>query len=931
MTDTVVVEGQVKFRDGKKWKSRWVALRKPSPVADCLLLLAYKDKADKAKGHKERSSVTLEDIYGLEPIVSYEGLPYTLAILCLSQPVMLGFESRDSLLAWDARIRYSLGEVHRFSVGVQPGTKLESGPATLHLCNNLLGIARDLPPVIAGQWKLSDLRRYGAVPNGFVFEGGTRCGYWAGVFFLSCSEGEQISFLFDCIVRGISPTRGPFGLRPSLPDPSADPALAEQRLNLEAQELEKRLSMLSHCSRQSSSASTYSYGTSVTGDDRSISSSSSEASQSDTSIGSRLTMWAEPVMSPAPAESLGPPPGRGALHGEEKLYAAGVGGARVPAKPPRSRRLQEIGRQSSSDSGIATGSHSSYTGSFSSYAGSIDTSQGDEFGSLLSLPPSHAPSDQGPCSCPAPEDPGAEYQAPAALRQLYDTPRSLFQGPPPKDQASLPSSRPPGGGAWGGASTDSIPKWPAPQSQGQASDCPIGQTAPSADLSGICSPQPGIPRPLFEACPVCGGLKGTLPTQSGVLAMPAIPGLEAKGRCQCGPASRAEYQWTTEDTGDGDPPTASRLHGNGPWQVLQRTNGTEALRRNLQKQQNPLGLFSGLYGQHHTAGHRGSKTGGLNVYETMTSALRCGLRTGPHSSRRSWRVWEKDERNESRGGGNIQTSPPSTGLPSDVPSSPPLGPGKEALPQKEVPPQGVDGSTPMKPDMERGCSPPDIDRLCQEVIGHSATEDDKKPQRKEDCTSGVVYEITEGCGTEKSAETEDRGRSLEMTGSRGQQKILYEAEGAASASSTSTSKVHRQSSATDPKGSYEPMASTADPPKRFEPCAGEYGGAFVFPPEASHAGGVTDRSRGDGVTYVNIPISPTSKKQLHYMELELQEPGSGVRGNPVQLRRHRGGSTKYAQIDIAATETAHRVGSQHAQGREDRLQELEQKRKGAQQ
>ncbi|XP_061101543.1 protein Dok-7 isoform X3 [Conger conger] len=731
MTDTVVVEGQVKFRDGKKWKSRWVALRKPSPVADCLLLLAYKDKADKAKGHKERSSVTLEDIYGLEPIVSYEGLPYTLAILCLSQPVMLGFESRDSLLAWDARIRYSLGEVHRFSVGVQPGTKLESGPATLHLCNNLLGIARDLPPVIAGQWKLSDLRRYGAVPNGFVFEGGTRCGYWAGVFFLSCSEGEQISFLFDCIVRGISPTRGPFGLRPSLPDPSADPALAEQRLNLEAQELEKRLSMLSHCSRQSSSASTYSYGTSVTGDDRSISSSSSEASQSDTSIGSRLTMWAEPVMSPAPAESLGPPPGRGALHGEEKLYAAGVGGARVPAKPPRSRRLQEIGRQSSSDSGIATGSHSSYTGSFSSYAGSIDTSQGDEFGSLLSLPPSHAPSDQGPCSCPAPEDPGAEYQAPAALRQLYDTPRSLFQGPPPKDQASLPSSRPPGGGAWGGASTDSIPKWPAPQSQGQASDCPIGQTAPSADLSGICSPQPGIPRPLFEACPVCGGLKGTLPTQSGVLAMPAIP--------------------------------------------------------------------------------------------------------------------------------------------------------------------------------------------------------DKKPQRKEDCTSGVVYEITEGCGTEKSAETEDRGRSLEMTGSRGQQKILYEAEGAASASSTSTSKVHRQSSATDPKGSYEPMASTADPPKRFEPCAGEYGGAFVFPPEASHAGGVTDRSRGDGVTYVNIPISPTSKKQLHYMELELQEPGSGVRGNPVQLRRHRGGSTKYAQIDIAATETAHRVGSQHAQGREDRLQELEQKRKGAQQ
>ena len=67
--------------------------------------------------------------------------------------------------------------VHRFSVGILPGTKLESGPAILHLCNNLLVLARDIPPVIIGQWNLPDLRRYGPVPNGFVFEGGTRCGY----------------------------------------------------------------------------------------------------------------------------------------------------------------------------------------------------------------------------------------------------------------------------------------------------------------------------------------------------------------------------------------------------------------------------------------------------------------------------------------------------------------------------------------------------------------------------------------------------------------------------------------------------------------------------------------------------------------------------------------------------------------------------------
>lgn len=49
---------------------------------------------------------------------------------------------------------------------------------------------------------------------------------------------------------------------------------------------------------------------------------------------------------------------------------------------------------------------------------------------------------------------------------------------------------------------------------------------------------------------------------------------------------------------------------------------------------------------------------------------------------------------------------------------------------------------------------------------------------------------------------------------------------------------------------------------------------FVFPPEAP----LPERPQGDGsATYVNIPISPTSKKQLNYMELELQEAGGGTR------------------------------------------------------
>ncbi|CAG03290.1 unnamed protein product [Tetraodon nigroviridis] len=121
--------------------------------------------------------MTLEGICGVEPGLGYDGVSYSLSILCLAHTLVLGFSSRDALLAWDARLRYSLGEVHRFSVGVEPGTKLEGGPASLHLCNNLLVLTRGVPPVTIGHWKMSALRRYGAVPNGFVFEGGTRCGY----------------------------------------------------------------------------------------------------------------------------------------------------------------------------------------------------------------------------------------------------------------------------------------------------------------------------------------------------------------------------------------------------------------------------------------------------------------------------------------------------------------------------------------------------------------------------------------------------------------------------------------------------------------------------------------------------------------------------------------------------------------------------------
>lgn len=903
----------MKFRDGKKWKTRWVVLRKPSPVADCLVLLVYKDKLDKTQGHKERGSITLEDICGLETSLWYEGVGYTLAILCLSQTAVLGFDSKEALLAWDIRVRYSLGEVHKFSVGVLPGTKLESGPGTLHLCNNLLVLARDIPPVIIGQWNLPDLRRYGPVSNGFVFEGGTRCGYWAGVFFLSSTEGEHISFLFDCIVRGISPTRGPFGLRPVLPDPNASQNYSEERVNHEAQELEKRLSMLSHQSNIALS----SYSPSVAGDDRSMSGSSdtSDTSQSDLSIGSRLAIWTETVTSPSSSESTGQSVTKVATQSEEKLSVSQVGVARPAAKPPRSRQLQEIGRQSSSDSGIATGSHSSYSGSFSSYTGSLDIGPGDDFGSILSLPP-HLALDLIPCSCPP--APGHEYQVPTSLRYLYDTPKRLLHegtvgahGPdplmPPKDQESESEKEAPG------SQSDSVPRQSKVELlQGQTEENKSG-VAPSSDgqhpvSCQICSSHTAGPKTLLIICSTCGGFKGTPLSHLGGSTVPSIPGSsepksaeESIDKCLCRRYSSAEYKIlaSREAVESVDTPTIQLTGSHSSEKlILKKMNG--ALAQNKKGQETLANLLSNLIGYPSTAGEAGTMTGKINLYESMACAVFRMLRSQPPVP-----CEPQHNSNSCKGKDNMiyencfkckgeNCHPP----PKVAPTMPYCIENRATLVVGQKNHRGFRHDLHLKPILEKiveherlseedpSAQVQQVDDVvqnkdlqCEGLKDHLLTDEDKKPKSKEERRKAdLAYEIMESRALEKNTEPEEKNK-YELMGSYGHQKFLHEFEGT----------------------------------------------VFVFPPDMTGP----ERLRGDGVTYVNIPISPTSKKQLNYMELELQEPAVGGRGPGTHHSAQRKSSTKYAQIDITATETAHKVGTQHALGREEGLHTLEQRRRGA--
>ncbi|XP_010777799.1 protein Dok-7 isoform X2 [Notothenia coriiceps] len=860
MTDSVLVEGYARLRDGKKWKTRWVVLRKPSPVADCLVLLVFKDKSDKAQGNKERASVTLEEICGVETGQWFEGVAFTLTILCLNQTALLGFDSKEALQAWDARLRYSLGEVHRFSVGVLPGTKLESGPATLHLCNNLLALARDVPPAIIGHWNLPDLRRYGPVPNGFVFEGGTRCGYWAGVFLLSSAESEQISFLFDCIVRGISPTRGPFGLRPVLPDPSGSQTNSEEKLNHDAQELEKRLSMLSHRS------STVSYCASAGGDDRSMSGSSdaSDTSQSESSMSSRMAIWTEP--SSNPSDSVGHVGAKLALQSMEKLSVTQGGVTRPAPKTPRP--LQEIGRQSSSDSGIATGSHSSYSGSFSSYTGSLDLPPGEDFGSVFSLPP-HLAQDLSPCTCSA--APAHEYRTPSSLRYLYDSPRSVLQegrgGATARDNepSMLTKDAPASPGpttdsAQGDQSSAKTPEGHSENTDTQSTNVQLdGPSEESKKTKVTPSSDTSVPKTIVTICSVCGGFKGTPYVPVSGSAAPAIPD-QSVDKSPCSPCTNAARRSLEKRCASPGPGSFSRSET-----PAVRTSEDSLLPR--KGREKLASLPAELLGSPE------AKTNSLNLYESMSPRFGNELKSAPKSPcvptdpqpDKRHAIYENclkcradhcqpaprvapSEMFRNRNTSTSHTFP--TGL-------------KKSQEQEAAADEEALRQTPSERSQIQGQH--------EEINVPTVASEDKRLNSKEERRrADPAYEIME-----RNSEAEEKSK-YELMGSYSQQRLLQETEGA----------------------------------------------VFVFSPEAA----LLERPRSEGVTYVNIPVSPTSKKQLNYMELELLEPGP--RGTVAHPPPQRKSSSKYAQIDITATETAHRVGVQHALGREEGLFTLELRRKG---
>lgn len=205
MVDNSIIEGSVKFRDGKKWKSRWCVMRKLSPVADCLHLQLYRDSKDRYKQGQTKASLSLEHFLGLETGFTLDKESHTVAILCQDVVVVLAFDNRERLMQWQVKLSSHLGDGPHFLVLVSSApqkSRIPQGPARLHVQERGFCLTTGVPPKLSGQWMISNLRRYGVVEGRFCFEGGSRCGRGEGLHVLITDQGEEITTTLKVAATG---------------------------------------------------------------------------------------------------------------------------------------------------------------------------------------------------------------------------------------------------------------------------------------------------------------------------------------------------------------------------------------------------------------------------------------------------------------------------------------------------------------------------------------------------------------------------------------------------------------------------------------------------------------------------------------------------------------------------------------------------------
>ncbi|XP_045488941.1 uncharacterized protein LOC110993896 [Pieris rapae] len=191
---------------------------------NCLHLQLYRDPKDRYKKGQTKASLSLQHFLGFESGFTLDKESNTIAIICQDVIVVLAFESRERLIAWQVKVGSLLGSPKQYLVMIGNGgsKKLPAGPARLHLQGRKFTLTSGVPPRVLGIWELAHLRRYGVAEGRFCFEGGSRCGKGEGLHLLITDQAQDITDAFDQAAQSSvstpKPKRGNTGFERSRPN-----------------------------------------------------------------------------------------------------------------------------------------------------------------------------------------------------------------------------------------------------------------------------------------------------------------------------------------------------------------------------------------------------------------------------------------------------------------------------------------------------------------------------------------------------------------------------------------------------------------------------------------------------------------------------------------------------------------------------------------
>ncbi|XP_018495688.1 protein Dok-7 [Galendromus occidentalis] len=209
----ITIEGSVRVRENKRWKSRYCSVTKASPVANSLQIHLSKEQKNGQTNVDRRSTakgttICLENFLGVQSGFLLDKEPHTLAIFCQDTCVVLAMENRETAALWEARLRLSMPEVCHFDaqlVKVPAGGKGALGPCRIHIQDHQFCITHQTAhgPQVLHSWKIQELRRYGKLEeNLYGFEGGSRSGKGEGAHVLMLDDVAGLEATFHVASQG---------------------------------------------------------------------------------------------------------------------------------------------------------------------------------------------------------------------------------------------------------------------------------------------------------------------------------------------------------------------------------------------------------------------------------------------------------------------------------------------------------------------------------------------------------------------------------------------------------------------------------------------------------------------------------------------------------------------------------------------------------